>query len=84
MSAGQKAFAANCATCHGPDGKGKQDVGAPDLTDNVWLYGGDESSIRRTVYGGRQGHMPTWESRLSEADRKILTLYVIDKGRKAQ
>ena len=78
IEAGKAVFAANCAVCHGPDGKGKADVGAPDLTDRSRMYGGDESSLYMTVWGGRQGHMPTWESRLSPVDRKILALYLVD------
>lgn len=77
-AAGKTVFAANCAACHGDDAKGKTDVGAPDLTDAVWIYGGDAHSITTTVFGGRQGHMPTWEERLSLIDRKILTLYLTD------
>jgi cytochrome c oxidase cbb3-type subunit 3 len=78
VEAGRAVFAANCASCHGDEGKGNPELGAPDLTDNIWLYGGDEQSIYTTVWGGRQGHMPTWESRLSALDRKILTLYLVD------
>jgi cytochrome c oxidase cbb3-type subunit 3 len=76
--AGKAVFAANCAVCHGPDAKGKTDVGSPNLTDRFWIYGGDENSIYRAVWGGLQGHMPTWESRLSPVDRKILALYLVD------
>jgi cytochrome c oxidase cbb3-type subunit 3 len=76
--AGKTVFAANCAVCHGPDAKGKADVGAPDLTDRLWMHGSDESSIYMTVWGGYQGHMPTWEQRLSPEQRKILALYLVD------
>jgi cytochrome c oxidase cbb3-type subunit 3 len=78
VEAGKKVFAANCTSCHGDDGKGKTDLGAPDLTDKVWIYGGDPQSIFTTVWGGRQGHMPTWENRLSPVERKILALYISD------
>jgi len=78
IAAGKTVFLETCATCHGEDAKGKVDVGAPDLTDNIWIYGGDAGSIYRTVWGGRQGHMPNWEGRLSPIDRKILALYVVD------
>jgi cytochrome c oxidase cbb3-type subunit 3 len=84
LAAGKKIFADNCATCHGEDAKGNPEVGAPDLTDSSWLYGGDEASIYESVYGGRQGYMPTWESRLTDTDRKILTLYVLDLGHSAR
>jgi cytochrome c oxidase cbb3-type subunit 3 len=79
--AGAKVFAANCVVCHGPDAKGKTDVGAPDLTDRYWQFGGDENALYATVWGGRQSQMPTWEGRLSPVDRKILTLYLLDLRR---
>lgn len=78
IAAGKKTFADNCASCHGDDGKGKVDMGAPDLTDSNWIYGGDAQTIFTTVWSGRQGHMPAWENRLSALDRKILTLYLTD------
>lgn len=71
-------FAENCASCHGETGGGAQDSGVPNLTDDVWLYGGDAVSVRETLWNGRQGQMPAWEARLSDVDRKILTLYVLD------
>lgn len=76
ITAGKELFAANCVSCHGEDAKGKQDVGAPNLTDKYWIYGGDLDSVFTSVYAGRQGHMPHWDTRLSPADIKILTLYV--------
>lgn len=82
IAAGREAFAANCAACHNDNAQGNKEMGAPDLTDRYWLYGGDEDAIYRTVYGGRQGHMPTWEGRLSALDRKILTLYILDLKRR--
>ena len=75
---GKAVFAATCVVCHGPDAKGKSDVGAPDLTDRYWIHGGDENAIYVTVWGGHQGRMPTWEGRLSAVDRKILALYLFD------
>lgn len=80
---GREIFAANCVACHGDDAKGSREVGAPDLTDANWIYGGDRQSIYTTVYSGHQGHMPHWEGRLSETDRKILTLYVLSLSRDA-
>ena len=79
VEAGKAVFAANCVACHGDDAKGNSELGAPNLTDPFWIYGGDLTTIDTTIWGGRQGHMPTWESRLSELDRKILTLYLLDK-----
>jgi len=78
IDAGKAVFAANCVACHGDDAKGKADLGAPNLTDRFWIYGGDAESVYTTVWGGRQGHMPSWEGRLSPLDRKILALYLID------
>lgn len=81
IKAGKEIFAANCASCHGDDARGNAEAGVPNLTDKFWIYGGDVDTIYSTVWGGRQGHMPTWESRLSSFDRKILTLYVVDLRR---
>jgi cytochrome c oxidase cbb3-type subunit 3 len=77
-AAGKAVFEANCVACHGDDGKGKVEMGAPDLTDASWIYGGSRQAVFETVWGGRQGHMPTWEGRLSPLDRKILALYLVD------
>lgn len=71
-------FAENCASCHGEAGKGLIELGAPNLTDGIWQYGGSADAIRTTLRHGRQGQMPAWEDRLTETDRKILTLYVLD------
>ncbi|MGO4831371.1 cytochrome-c oxidase, cbb3-type subunit III [Rhizobiaceae sp. 2RAB30] len=84
IKAGQQVFAENCVACHGEDGKGKQDVGAPNLTDISWIYGGDTQSIYTSVYSGRQGHMPNWGNRLSPLDIKILALYVSSLGSAAK
>jgi cytochrome c oxidase cbb3-type subunit 3 len=81
IKAGKEIFAANCASCHGDDARGNAEAGVPNLIDKFWIYGGDVDTIYSTVWGGRQGHMPTWESRLSPLDRKILTLYIVDLRR---
>lgn len=80
VPAGKEVFAANCAACHGPEGKGQHDLGAPDLTDSSWIYGGDLQSVVNSIHGGRQGHMPSWEGRLSPTDIKLLALYVGSLG----
>jgi len=84
VEAGKAIFAANCVSCHGDDGKGKTDVGGPNLASGSWIYGGDLQSIATTIWGGRQGRMPAWEDRMSPLDRKILALYVVDQGRNAR
>jgi cytochrome c oxidase cbb3-type subunit 3 len=78
IAAGKEVFANNCASCHGDNARGNAEVGAPDLTDASWIYGGSSGAIYATVFGGRQGHMPTWESRLSLVERKLLALYLMD------
>jgi cytochrome c oxidase cbb3-type subunit 3 len=78
VGAGQTIFAENCAACHGENGQGKTEMGAPNLADTTWIYGGDLQSVFTTVWGGRRGIMPTWEDRLSPIERKILALYLVD------
>jgi cytochrome c oxidase cbb3-type subunit 3 len=80
LAAGKKLFADNCAVCHGPDGKGNQELGSANLTDKIWLYGSDKETIVRTVTYGRGGVMPAWGSRLPEPTIKALTLYVWSFG----
>jgi len=76
IEAGRQVFQTSCIACHGEDAKGSRDTGAPDLTDRYWIYGGDLATIVTSVHGGRQGHMPTWDERLTLAKIKILALYV--------
>ncbi|KZE33179.1 cytochrome-c oxidase, cbb3-type subunit III [Crenobacter luteus] len=73
---GTETFKAVCAACHGPDGKGNQGVGAPNLTDNVWLYGGTEKTIIETVTNGRNNQMPAWKDFLGDGKVHLLTAYV--------
>ncbi|MBY5608398.1 cytochrome-c oxidase, cbb3-type subunit III [Rhizobium leguminosarum] len=80
IAAGREVFMASCVACHGEDAKGKQDVGAPNLTDGRWIYGGGIERIVQSIHGGRQGHMPTWDERLSLGEIKILALYVNKLG----
>ncbi|MBN9085080.1 MAG: cytochrome-c oxidase, cbb3-type subunit III [Rhizobiales bacterium 65-9] len=84
VEAGQKVFASDCASCHGDNGMGKQDLGAPNLTDATWIYGGDERAITNSINNGRQGQMPHWSGRLSPTEIKILALYVGTLGEKAE
>lgn len=76
VSAGAEIFATNCASCHGETGAGDMDVGAPNLIDEFWIYGGDDQAMFRTIWSGRQGWMPAWEGRMSETERKILAIYL--------
>ncbi|WP_294533139.1 cytochrome-c oxidase, cbb3-type subunit III [uncultured Rhodoblastus sp.] len=80
VSAGKLVFGENCAPCHGENAKGNVDVGAPNLTTKIWLYGGDKASIVETLVNGRGGHMPAWKGRLDPETIKALTVYVHSLG----
>ncbi|WP_303783814.1 cytochrome-c oxidase, cbb3-type subunit III [Azovibrio restrictus] len=74
---GQEAFmTAGCAGCHGMDAKGMHALGAPNLTDNVWLYGSSEAVITETIMNGRQNKMPAWKEFLGDAKVHLLAAYV--------
>ncbi|WEX10818.1 cytochrome-c oxidase, cbb3-type subunit III [Chelativorans sp. AA-79] len=75
---GTQLFADNCAACHGAEGRGDPAMGVPDLMDDSWVTGSDRTTLIRIISQGRQGHMPHWENRLTETDRKILALYVTE------
>ena len=79
-SAGAKVFADNCTACHGDKAKGNQELGAPDLTDKIWLYGSDEATLVETITNGRAGVMPAWVGRLDPTTVKALTVYVHSLG----
>jgi cytochrome c oxidase cbb3-type subunit III len=80
LAAGKKIFEANCAACHGPEGKGNQEIGSANLTDKIWLYGSAKATIMDGVEHGHGGVMPSWEGRLSEPTIKALTVYVWSFG----
>ena len=82
---GKELFASSgCAGCHGPDGKGNQAIGAPNLTDNVWLYGSSEKTITETITNGRQNMMPAFGERLNEGKLKLLSAYVYSLSQKPE
>lgn len=74
-SAGQERFAV-CAACHGADGKGNTMMGAPNLTDNIWLHGGSESAVTKTIREGRQNQMPAQKDALGAERVHLLAAYV--------
>lgn len=76
----QPVFMQQCAACHGDDGAGDQALGAPNLTDQIWLYGGERQAIRDSIYYGRAGVMPHWTNRLSDAQIAALAVYVHGLG----
>ncbi|MGD9801741.1 MAG: cytochrome-c oxidase, cbb3-type subunit III [Parvularculaceae bacterium] len=77
---GAAVFEVQCASCHGADGKGNKALGAPNLTDGIWLYGGERTEIQQTIYSGRGGVMPAWTGRLSEEQMTALAVYVHSLG----
>ena len=78
--AGTVVFADNCAACHAEDGTGDRGQGAPNLTDAIWLYGGDQETLTETVINARFAVMPNWNTRLSEADIRAVSIYVHGLG----
>jgi cytochrome c oxidase cbb3-type subunit 3 len=72
---GKRQFAM-CAACHGADGRGNPALGAPNLADDTWLYGGDYARIEETIRSGRNGFMPPWRDRLSDDQVRAVTAYV--------
>ncbi|MCB1556180.1 MAG: cytochrome-c oxidase, cbb3-type subunit III [Alphaproteobacteria bacterium] len=77
---GAEVFAYNCTACHGEDGKGIREMGGPNLTDAIWLYGGDRDTVYETVYGGRGGVMQAWTDRLDDDTIRQLAVYVHSLG----
>jgi len=79
-TAGAQIFADNCSACHAEDGTGDRAQGAPNLTDAVWLYGGDRATLTETVTNARFGVMPNWNVRLSEDEIRAVAVYVHGLG----
>ncbi|MEZ6030873.1 MAG: cytochrome-c oxidase, cbb3-type subunit III [Hyphomonadaceae bacterium] len=73
-------FEKECSSCHGLDARGDRSKGAPNLTDADWLYGGDRATIRRTIFGPRNGVMPAWQGRFDDATIRALAVYVHSLG----
>lgn len=79
-AASGKLFAEQCASCHGDDGKGNQEFGAPNLTDKIWIFGADKASIVDGIHRGRGSVMPAWTGRLDDTTIKALAVYVHGLG----
>lgn len=77
---GQAIFAEQCVACHGDRGEGNRDVGAPRLSDQVWLYGNTKAQIMAMINNPRMGVMPAWQGRLDPAVVNMLTVYVHSLG----
>lgn len=78
---GQKIFGTVCMACHGMDGKGNQALGAPNLTDNIWLYGSSREQIQHTIRGGRKNEMPAQKDKLREDKIRLVAGYVYSLSR---
>jgi cytochrome c oxidase cbb3-type subunit 3 len=79
VARGKEAFdSAGCSGCHGADAKGMQALGAPNLTDKVWLYSGTEAAIVETIAKGRNNQMPAWKEFLGDAKIHLLSAYVLN------
>ena len=86
LEAGQQAFNTMCVACHGADGKGNPMLGAPNLTDKIWLYGSSFSQVQQTIRHGRNGVMPAQEDFLGNDKVHLLAAYVysLSHGEKDQ
>jgi cytochrome c oxidase cbb3-type subunit 3 len=82
VALGQEKFAAACAACHGAEGTGNTAMGAPNLTDKVWVYGGSIATIKETIHNGRQGVMPAWQNILGEEKSHLVAAYVYSLSQK--
>jgi cytochrome c oxidase cbb3-type subunit 3 len=80
LAAGKKVFATMCASCHGAEGKGNRELGAPNLTDAIWLYGSDRQAIIDGLWNGRAAMMPAWAGRLDDSTIKALAIFVHTRG----
>jgi cytochrome c oxidase cbb3-type subunit 3 len=80
LTAGKKIFADNCAACHGDDAKGSVELGAPNLTTQVWLYGSTKADIVHRIMVGGGGVMPAWGQKLDAPTIKALTVFVHSLG----
>jgi cytochrome c oxidase cbb3-type subunit 3 len=80
LAKGRKIFGDISSGCHGPEGKGTPELGAPNLTAKIWLYGSDKDTLVETITNGRGGVMPAWGNRLDDATIKALTVFVFSLG----
>ncbi len=80
LEVGAQVFGDNCAACHGDMAEGNRDLGAPNLADAIWLYGGDRETLEYTVRNARYGVMPAWGQRISDEDVRAVSVYVHSLG----
>jgi cytochrome c oxidase cbb3-type subunit III len=80
VARGEETYAEQCSACHMEDGSGNQELGAPSLSDAIWLYGGDKADVVESIANARAGMMPAWVGRLDETTIKQLTVHVHSLG----
>jgi cytochrome c oxidase cbb3-type subunit 3 len=83
-AAGEARFQMVCAACHGMDGGGNPMLGAPDLSNDIWLYGGDAETIAETITSGRNGNMPAQADILDMDQRRLVAAYVLSLSKQAE
>ncbi|MDR3387558.1 MAG: cytochrome-c oxidase, cbb3-type subunit III [Rudaea sp.] len=81
--AGKARFMTICIACHGPEGKGNPIMGAPNLTDNIWLYGGSLDDVKASIKNGRSGQMPAWEPVIGKDRVRLVAAWVLAQSRHA-
>jgi Cytochrome c, mono- and diheme variants len=80
VAAGKQRYEALCVSCHGPEGLGSPALGAPNVADRVWLYGGSFASVATSIRDGRTGVMPAWRSRLNNDQARLIAAWVVKQG----
>jgi len=80
VTAGKQRYETLCVSCHGPEGLGTPALGAPNVADRVWLYGGSFASVATSIRDGRTGVMPAWRSRLNDDQARLIAAWVVRQG----
>lgn len=80
VTAGKQRYETLCVSCHGPEGLGTPALGAPNVADRVWLYGGSFASVATSIRDGRAGVMPAWRSRLNDDQARLIAAWVVKQG----
>lgn len=83
-AAGKARYMTICIACHGPEAKGNPIVGAPNLTDDIWLYGGSLDDVKLSIKNGRSGKMPTWEPILGQDRARLVAAWVLAQSNTAK